>query len=429
MASLCIVNGILECPPQQDPQPYGDPPGGFSKHLQGAPSPPWIIGRNSVTAWEAHIMGAEWAREWSWWCATTHAPGTPAPQYAAVPFGGSGPHTQPRPTMIRGAGPERPWDVAGAEWLRVAPEPRAEPSGDVSSLIRAPLPPRFVLHAASMLQATEIHTWRCDTANVRWLPPEDVGTRLTVAHFKERGPTYDDAVSRRSDVPGLLLLMLLTDFAAALRWELDGCDRLKVGWEAVADGTLLPVLHRDTADGCRWDALVPHLTRRHTYMTTPPRGTPARRGMTSSRSPTTTASSPTTRGKRSGGKRSVATTDAVSAPACWNSGTPFYNSATTSGSAASTPGHQPPTSHTPATSARSATRCPPPCRRVAAWPWLEPPAGPRRRTEEEALHRRIKDAQIPSHGKAGPPGAALLWLHVHLRDPTSVANLWQVFAP
>ena len=30
--------------------------------------------------------------------------------------------------------------------------------------------------------------------------------------------------------------------------ELDGCDRLKVGWEAVADGTLLALLHRGTTD-------------------------------------------------------------------------------------------------------------------------------------------------------------------------------------
>ena len=46
---------------------------------------------------------------------------------------------------------------------------------------------------------------------------------------------------------------------------------------------------------------------------------------------------------------------------------------------------------------------------------------PRQRTEEEALQRRIEAAQTPSHGQAGPAGAALLWIHVHLRDPTSVA--------
>ena len=66
---------------------------------------------------------------------------------------------------------------------------------------------------------------------------------------------------------------------------------------------------------------------------------------------------------------------------------------------------------------------------VAACPWPEPPAGPRRRTEEEALRRRIEGARTPSHEQAGPAGAALLWIHVHLQDPTSVAHLWHVFAP
>ena len=69
------------------------------------------------------------------------------------------------------------------------------------------------------------------------------------------------------------------------------------------------------------------------------------------------------------------------------------------------------------------------CSKVAAFPWPEPPAGPRRRTEEEALQRRIKGAQTPSHGQAGPAGAALLWIHVHLRDPTSVAHLLHMFTP
>ena len=78
--------------------------------------------------------------------------------------------------------------------------------------------------------------------------------------------------------------------------------------------------------------------------------------------------------------------------------------------------------------AMGANRCAQ-CSVVAACPWPEPPAGPRRRTEEEALHRRIRDAQTPSHGHAGPAGAALLWIHVHLWDPTSLAQLSHVFAP
>ena len=69
------------------------------------------------------------------------------------------------------------------------------------------------------------------------------------------------------------------------------------------------------------------------------------------------------------------------------------------------------------------------CSQVAVCPWPEPPAGPHRRTEEEALHLRIGGAHAPSQENAGPAGAALLWIHVHLRDPTSVAHLSHVFAP
>ena len=90
---------------------------------------------------------------------------------------------------------------------------------------------------------------------------------------RKGGPGYGDALFWLGNVPELLLLMLPTDLAAALRQELDGCDGLKVGWEAVADCDLLALLHRGTADRCRWDTLVPHFTGRHTYMTTP-RGQP-----------------------------------------------------------------------------------------------------------------------------------------------------------
>ena len=69
------------------------------------------------------------------------------------------------------------------------------------------------------------------------------------------------------------------------------------------------------------------------------------------------------------------------------------------------------------------------CSQVAAYPWPEPPAGPHRRTEEEALHRRIWGGTRPLTRTRGPAGAALLWIHVHLRDPTSVAHLLHVFTP
>ena len=88
-----------------------------------------------------------------------------------------------------------------------------------------------------------------------------------MAHFKDGGPTYDNALSWLSDILGPMLLMLPTDLAAVVRRELDSCNGLRLEWEAVAEGTLLALLHRDTADGCWWDALVPHLTGRHRFMT------------------------------------------------------------------------------------------------------------------------------------------------------------------
>ena len=304
-------------------------------------------------------MGEEWAREWSRWCAATRAPETPAQRYAAIPLKGRGPDTRPRPTAIRGAGPDRPWDAATGEWLQAAPGPQTGWTGDVSSLVRTPVPPRIVLHAANVLRATEIRTWGHAAATVRWHPPEDGAAQLAVAHFKAGRPVYDDALSRLGDTQGPLLLMPPTGIAAALRQELDGCEGLRVGWEAIADGTLLALLHRDTANGCRWDVLTPHLTGRHVYMASPPQGHLARRGTTSSPLSTTTGSSLTTRGRRSSGRRLARTTGAVSAPACWRSGTHFDRGGTTSGSAISTLGRRPPTSHTPTDSAGNVTRCPP----------------------------------------------------------------------
>ena len=266
VASLRVVNGTLECPPQEDPHPYQDLPGGFSKHLQDALFRSWIIGRGPMTAWEARIVGEEWVCEWGRWCAAVRALETPAQRYAAIPLEGWGPHKRPGPTMIRGAGPDHPWDASAKECLQAAPAPLAGWNGEVSSLIRAPIHPRVVLHTANVLRATEIHTWGRDAATVRWLPPWRTS--------KLRGPVYDDALSRPGDTLGPLLLMLPTDLAAALRQELDSWDGLWVGWEAVTDGSLLALLHRDAADEYRWGTLVPHLTGRHIYMATPPQGHP-----------------------------------------------------------------------------------------------------------------------------------------------------------
>ena len=145
--------------------------------------------------------------------------------------------------MILGAGPDHPWDTGTGERLQAAQGPQTGWTGDVSSLVRTPVPPRIVLHAANELRATEIRKWGHAAATVRWQPHEDGAAQLAVAHFKAGGPVYDDALSRLSDTQGPLLLMLPTDIAAALRQELHGCAGLRVGWQAVADDTLLALLH------------------------------------------------------------------------------------------------------------------------------------------------------------------------------------------
>ena len=135
-------------------------------------------------------------------------------------------------------------------------------------------PPRLVLSAANVLEATEIHTWGCDAATIRWLPPEAGATRLTVVHIKDGGPTYDDALFRLGDIP-----VAPAPHAPhrPRRRAAPGdrrCDGLRVGWGAIGDSTLLALLRQKITDRCRWDALLPHLTGRHTHMTTPPRGHP-----------------------------------------------------------------------------------------------------------------------------------------------------------
>ena len=66
----------------------------------------------------------------------------------------------------------------------------------MSSLLWAPLPPRLGLHTANILRAAEIRAQGRDAATIWWFPPEEGGTRLTLAHFKKGGPTYDDTLSR-----------------------------------------------------------------------------------------------------------------------------------------------------------------------------------------------------------------------------------------
>ena len=80
-------------------------------------------------------MGEERAREWGRWCDATGALETAAQRYAAIPPEVWGSQTQPRPTMVRCAGSDHPWDAAANEWLLAAPEPQTGWNADVSSLI------------------------------------------------------------------------------------------------------------------------------------------------------------------------------------------------------------------------------------------------------------------------------------------------------
>ena len=201
--------------------------------------------------------------------------------------------------------------------------------------------------------------WGHDTATVRWHPPEDGAAQLTVAHFKTRGPVYDDALSRLGDTQGALLLMLPTDLAAALRQELDGCEGLRVGARGSRGrhppGPPPPGRHKRVPIG--YAGTPPHRAPR--VHGNPPPGALRRRGTASPLPSTTTGFSPTTRGGRSSERRSAGTTGAASSPACWRSGTPTDRGGTTSGYAIWTLGRRPPTSHTPADSAGNATQCPP----------------------------------------------------------------------
>ena len=366
-----------------------------------------------MTAWGARIMDAEWACKWGRWCAATRALEGPAQKYATILLEGWGPLTRQRPTMIRGAGPDHPWDAAAEGWLQAAPEPQVEWSWEVSSLIRAPLPPpRIVLHKANVLRATEIRTWGRNAATPRWLPPENGAAELTVANFKYGGPVSDDPISRLGNIPGPLLLMLPTDLAAALRRELDSCQGLQVEWEAIGDGNLLALLHRGTVDECQWGALVSYLVGRHTYMATPPRGQPrlasndliaAFHGHVILPYDTWQKVRQKTLG-RDYRRRVRARLLELREPLCqrWDDlwlrclG-PWWPSS-----------HLPHTCHlceecdeVSSEAPTGANRCAR-CSQVAVCPWPEPPAGPRRRTEEEALHPRVGGAHSPHTAARGP---------------------------
>ena len=250
---------------------------------------------------------------------------------------------------------------------------------------------------------------------------------------------YYDAPSRLGDIPGPLLLMLPADLAAALRRELDSCEGLQVGWEAVANGNLLVLLHRGAADEGQCGAPVPHLAGRHTYIATPPGGHPRPvwddliaafhdHGILPDDPWQEVRQKTLGRDYR---RRVRARLLELQDPLCQR----WDDLCLRRLGPWSPPSHLPHTCHlcgdgntvsspTPA-GTNKCTRC----SQGGACPWPKPPAGPRRRTEEEALHRRIEGAHTASHSGTGPAGAALLWIQVQLWDPTSVAQLSHMFLP
>ena len=78
---------------------------------------------------------------------------------------------------------------------RISPGPTRWPPGAERRLVPA--------KSNLKPQTGEVHTWGCDTATIRWLPLEGGATRLTVAHFKDGGPTYNDALAGRHSLAGV----------------------------------------------------------------------------------------------------------------------------------------------------------------------------------------------------------------------------------
>ena len=211
---------------------------------------------------------------------------------------------------------------------------------------------------------------------------------------------------------GPLLLMLPTDLAAALRRELDSCEGLRVGWEAIADGTLLALPHRDVADGCQWGALVPHLAGHHTYMTTLPRGYPrpawddliaAFHDHWILPDDTWQVVRQKTLG-RDYQRRVRAHLLERRDPLCqrrddlWLCRLGPWSPASHLGHTCHLCGECNTVSSAVPMGINRCARC----SQVAACPWPKPSAGPRRRTEKEGLHRRIGKRKSPHTAKRAP---------------------------
>ena len=164
----------------REPHPYRDLPGGLSKHLQDSLFPPWIIGRGSMTALEAHIVGAGWARESDRWCATGRAGGPRAAVHGRPGRGMGAAHAATVHHDSQG-GPRSPAGRGAEGLLRAAPGPHPGWSGDVSPLMRAPLPPALYSEPPTCSKPQRYTPWGCNVATIWWLPPEGGATRLTIS--------------------------------------------------------------------------------------------------------------------------------------------------------------------------------------------------------------------------------------------------------
>ena len=103
-----------------------------------------------------------------------------------------------------------------------------------------------IAHAGAAQEAPDIGQW--EGQDVPLVRPSSCNVKGGIPSSRRYLPTY---------LPGPLLLMLPGNPTAGLRRELDICDGLRVGLEAVAD-SLLALLQRGTADDRQWDALLPH---------------------------------------------------------------------------------------------------------------------------------------------------------------------------
>ena len=385
-------------------------------------------------------MGEEWAREWSRWCAARCAPQTPAQRYAAIPLEGWGPDTRPRPTVIRGAGPDQP--VGRGDGGMAASSPGAANRMDWGRVLTRqdarPLP-----HRPSGRQRTPGYGYtQMGTHHGHRLmaPPRGRGRPARRGALQSWGAGIQRRPVPAGRHPGALAPHAPHRHCSRAA---PGAGQRRRAASAMGGSrgrhpTGPPPPGRRKQVPIGYAGAPPHRAPR-VHGNPPPRGSPAQRGTTSSPPSTTTGFSPTTRGRRSSRRRSAGTSGAASAPACLRSRTPSDRGGTTSGSAISTLGRRPPTSGTPAGSAGNVTRCPPQRRQAptgarGAPRWPRAPGANLPQARAGARRRRpctgaLRGHMPPHKKRAGPTGAALLWIHVHLRDPTSVAHLSHVFAP